>query len=89
MNQFSEEFTSSGDDRTRDLIHDWNIEDGDITRTDPIEFDDESLRDGLQSPSVVDPPIEKKFEILRLMDRLGIHTRMLDSPGQGPVQSKM
>lgn len=84
MNQFSEEFTSSGDDRTKDLIHDWNIEDGDITRTEPIEFDDESLRDGLQSPSVVDPPIEKKFEILRLMDRLGIHTANVGLPGAGP-----
>jgi 2-isopropylmalate synthase len=45
-----------------ELIHDWNLE-GDVMpapgRT--IEFDDETLRDGLQSPSVTSPSIEKKL----------------------------
>jgi 2-isopropylmalate synthase len=84
MTHFDDGITDSGDDRARDLIHDWNISDGTFSRTDPIEFDDETLRDGLQSPSVVDPPIEKKFEILRLMDRLGIHTANVGLPGAGP-----
>ncbi|MGE4619273.1 MAG: LeuA family protein [Planctomycetota bacterium] len=84
MNHFDDGIADSGDDRARDLIHDWNISDGTISRTDAIEFDDETLRDGLQSPSVVDPPIEKKFEILRLMDRLGIHTANVGLPGAGP-----
>ncbi len=75
---------NAGDDRARDLIHDWNVADTQITRSEPVEFDDETLRDGLQSPSVVDPPIEKKFEILRLMDRLGIHTANVGLPGAGP-----
>ncbi|MGH7563391.1 MAG: LeuA family protein, partial [Gemmatimonadota bacterium] len=68
-----------------ELIHDWNLESGDLVRpAQPIEFDDETLRDGLQSPSVVDPSIETKIEILHLMDRLGIHTANIGLPGAGP-----
>ena len=68
-----------------ELIHDWNLEAGDLVRpSQPIEFDDETLRDGLQSPSVTDPPIETKIEILHLMDRLGIHTANIGLPGAGP-----
>lgn len=68
-----------------DLIHDWNLEAGDLVRPpQPIAFDDETLRDGLQSPSVVDPPIDIKIQILHLMDRLGIHTADIGLPGAGP-----
>jgi 2-isopropylmalate synthase len=68
-----------------ELIHDWNLEAGELIRpSQPIEFDDETLRDGLQSPSVTDPPIETKIAILRLMDRLGIHTADIGLPGAGP-----
>ncbi len=74
----------NGANRDADLIHDWNtVQDFQPLRTG-VEFDDESLRDGLQSPSVVDPPIEKKFEILRLMDEIGIHTANIGLPGAGP-----
>ena len=52
-----------------ELVHDWN-EDPPIDHE--VELDDETLRDGLQSPSVSDPSIEKKLEILHLMDSLGI-----------------
>jgi len=31
----------------------------------------ETLRDGLQSPSVSEPPVEQKIELLHLMDALG------------------
>ncbi len=71
-------------DRPADLIYDWNTSEGFTPLRKGIEFDDETLRDGLQSPSVVDPPIEKKFEILRLMDRIGIHTADVGLPGAGP-----
>jgi 2-isopropylmalate synthase len=47
-------------------------------------LDDETLRDGLQSPSVVDPPIEAKKRILHLMDALGIETADIGLPGAGP-----
>ena len=46
-------------------------------------LDDETLRDGLQSPSVLDPPIEKKVQILHLMEDLGIDSVNLGLPGAG------
>jgi 2-isopropylmalate synthase len=49
-------------------------------------LDDETLRDGLQSPSVRDPSIDAKIQILRLMDALGIETANVGLPGAGPRQ---
>ena len=69
----------------RELIHDWN-EAGE--RWEPpgfrVQLDDETLRDGLQSPSVHTPRIEDKIEILHLMERLGIDTADIGLPGAGP-----
>ncbi|MEM7164448.1 MAG: LeuA family protein [Planctomycetota bacterium] len=70
--------------RADDLIHDWNVVRDFQPITQKIEFDDETLRDGLQSPSVIDPPIEKKIEILHLMEDLGIQTADVGLPGAGP-----
>jgi 2-isopropylmalate synthase len=70
-----------------ELIHDWNTAGGtlDWSRfTGRIELFDETLRDGLQNPSVKDPPIEEKIRLLNLMDRLGIHSADLGLPGAGP-----
>jgi isopropylmalate/homocitrate/citramalate synthase len=69
-----------------ELIFDWNTqgEDAILKRTKPIAFDDETLRDGLQSPSAVNPTIEQKIEILRLMEKLGIDRVDLGLPGAGP-----
>jgi 2-isopropylmalate synthase len=47
-------------------------------------LDDETLRDGLQNPSVFDPPIKEKIEILHLMEALGIDTVNIGLPGAGP-----
>src|SRR5512132_1296137 len=47
---------------------------------------DETLRDGLQSPSVIDPPLDTKVEILHLMERLGIDGADLGLPGAGQRQ---
>ena len=66
------------------LIYDWNHADGEQATARRVEFDDETLRDGLQSPSVTDPPIEKKIEILHLMDSLGIDSADIGLPGAGP-----
>ncbi|MCC7382825.1 MAG: 2-isopropylmalate synthase [Deltaproteobacteria bacterium] len=68
-----------------DLIYDWNElkRRGPLT-TKKIEFDDETLRDGVQSPSVTDPAIEDKLEILHLQDKLGITTSDIGLPGAGP-----
>jgi 2-isopropylmalate synthase len=67
-----------------DLIHDWNREGDSFRPAGPVMLDDETLRDGLQGPSVVDPPIETKRAILRAMDRLGIDTADVGLPGAGP-----
>jgi isopropylmalate/homocitrate/citramalate synthase len=67
------------------LIYDWNTAgNGYPIRERPVEFDDESLRDGLQSPSVRDPDIETKVRLLHLMEQLGIHSVDLGLPGAGP-----
>jgi len=69
----------------KDLIYDWNTAGtGYPHRHIPVEFDDETLRDGLQSPSVKDPAIETKIELLHMMEKLGIHTADVGLPGAGP-----
>jgi 2-isopropylmalate synthase len=65
------------------LIHDWN-RDPTVARPSRILLDDETLRDGLQSPSVRSPSIEQKLRILHLIDRLGIDTADIGLPGAGP-----
>lgn len=68
-----------------ELIYDWNRVDGpELTPAGRPMLDDETLRDGLQSPSVLDPPIEKKIRILHLMEDLGIDSVNLGLPGAGP-----
>src|SRR5258708_22525451 len=64
------------------LIHDWNKTDA--PRPTTVLLDDETLRDGLQSPSVRCPTIDEKLRILHLIDRLGIETADLGLPGAGP-----
>jgi 2-isopropylmalate synthase len=68
----------------RDLIYDWNVHDGAWKPNKLIEFDDETLRDGLQSPSVTDPPIADKIRILHFMHALGIQSANIGLPGAGP-----
>src|SRR5262245_54416281 len=69
----------------RQLIYDWN-DAGERWEAPAhrIMFDDETLRDGLQSPSVRTPGIEDKLRLLHLMDRLGIDTADIGLPGAGP-----
>src|SRR5579863_1543864 len=68
-----------------ELIYDWNTVPGaEFKPAGRVLLNDESLRDGLQSPSVKDPPIEKKLEILHLMGSLGINMLDLGLPGAGP-----
>jgi 2-isopropylmalate synthase len=66
---------------THALIHDWN-QDGAGRRV--AMLDDETLRDGLQSPSVRTPSIDEKIDILTRMDALGIETADIGLPGAGP-----
>ncbi len=64
-----------------DLIHDWNRPYPSVETE--VMFDDETLRDGLQSPSVRDPELDQKIELIHLMNDLGIHTADVGLPGAG------
>ncbi|MFI5176033.1 MAG: 2-isopropylmalate synthase, partial [Terriglobia bacterium] len=67
------------------LIFDWNTANGAASIMNRrVLLNDESLRDGLQSPSVRDPSIDEKIEILHLMDEVGINALDLGLPGAGP-----
>src|SRR5215469_2917537 len=67
-----------------DLIYDWNQQDTSTFRpTGRVLLNDETLRDGLQSPSIIDPPLETKVEILHLLEALGIDSLDLGIPGAG------
>ncbi|MFQ5816931.1 MAG: LeuA family protein [Terriglobia bacterium] len=71
---------------SQQLIYDWNTARGPeiLPRASTFMLDDESLRDGLQSPSVRDPSIKEKIEILHLMEALGIDSVNIGLPGAGP-----
>src|SRR5262244_3192321 len=67
------------------LVYDWNL----IGESEPLTnkqvlLDDETLRDGLQSPTVSDPAIEDKIHLLHLMEELGIQMLDIGLPGAGP-----
>jgi len=49
-----------------------------------VMLNDETLRDGLQNPSIQDPSIEEKIEILHLMESLQIDSVNIGLPGAGP-----
>jgi isopropylmalate/homocitrate/citramalate synthase len=67
-----------------DLVYDWNTVDPSLSRPNRhIGIDDETLRDGLQSPSVSEPAVEEKLELLHLMEDLGIDTVDIGLPGAG------
>ena len=67
-----------------ELVYDWNtIEPSFSSPNRHIGIDDETLRDGLQSPSVCEPQVEQKLELLHLMEALGIDTADIGLPGAG------
>jgi 2-isopropylmalate synthase len=69
-----------------ELIYDWNRAAGPDLHParGRVELDDETLRDGLQSPSVRNPSIEEKLRILHLIAALGIESADIGLPGAGP-----
>ncbi|HVE83332.1 MAG TPA: LeuA family protein [Myxococcales bacterium] len=66
-----------------EIIYDWNRVQARPRPPQAFDLFDETLRDGLQSPSVTDPPLEDKLEILELMDALGIRSADIGLPGAG------
>jgi 2-isopropylmalate synthase len=67
-----------------DLIYDWNTVEPIARPPLPIELDDETLRDGLQCPSVRAPALADRVRLLHLMDALGIGYANVGLPGAGP-----
>ena len=66
-------------------IYDWNLAgEVPISPGTRVLVNDETLRDGLQNPSIHDPSLEEKIEILHLMEALGIDSVNLGLPGAGP-----
>jgi len=71
--------------KSSDLIYDWNrIHPASLRPMGHVVLNDETLRDGLQSPSVRDPSVDEKIPILHLMEALGINSLDLGLPGAGP-----
>jgi 2-isopropylmalate synthase len=68
--------------KSEDLIYEWN-QDG-SPPSHSLKLNDETLRDGLQSPSVADPTIDDKIKILHLMEELGCYSADIGLPGAGP-----
>lgn len=68
-----------------ELIYDWNEVErrGPIIRKRQFQIHDETLRDGIQNPSVVDPGIGDKLEILHLLDEVGVYSTDVGLPGAG------
>ena len=64
-----------------DLIYDWNGSEHDLAAG--VLLHDETLRDGIQDPSVVDPSVADKIEIVRGMDAVGIYSVDLGIPSAG------
>ncbi|MCL1593203.1 MAG: LeuA family protein [Actinomycetia bacterium] len=72
--------------REQQLLYDWNlIGEGDISPPTEVELDDETLRDGLQSPSVRQPTLDEKLDILHRIEALSIHAADIGYPGADPV----
>lgn len=68
-----------------DVIYDWNRQGA--TLSPPlrrVSFVDETLRDGIQCPSVTDPPIEAKKRIVELLSAIGVDKVDVGLPGAGP-----
>jgi len=72
--------------REQELLYDWNkIGEESIAAPGTVEIDDETLRDGLQSPSVRQPNLDEKLDILHRIAGLGIHAADIGYPGADPV----
>jgi len=73
------------DPAEKEIIHDWNS----VEKFGPLIHNaftvlDETLRDGIQCPSVVDPKIDDKVRILHLLDAIGVDHVNVGLPGAGP-----
>ncbi len=77
----SDDSRRRGGCETDGLIHDWNG--APAATAHRVQVLDDTIRDGLQSPSVRDPKLEEKQELLRLAHRVGVDGVVLGLPGAG------
>jgi 2-isopropylmalate synthase len=71
--------------KASELIYDWNQSGaGGFMPPGRVLLNDETLRDGLQSPSVKDPTLDEKLRILHLLEAMGINSLDVGLPGAGP-----
>src|SRR6266849_8517793 len=67
----------------RQIVYDWNLIQSAPKPAQPFDLDDETLRDGVQSPSVTDPPLEDKLDLLERMEAIGVRSADIGLPGAG------
>lgn len=72
---------TSGSD---EVVYDWNLRGRHRWDLRRVELHDETLRDGIQCPSVTDPPLHVKKEVVRRLSRLGVASVNVGLPGAGP-----
>jgi 2-isopropylmalate synthase len=69
----------------QDVVYDWNLRGPASSQAiRKVELHDETLRDGIQCPSVTDPPIGVKQDVVRLLAALGVYSVNVGLPGAGP-----
>ncbi|MCA9488279.1 MAG: 2-isopropylmalate synthase [Myxococcales bacterium] len=67
-----------------DIVYDWNHHGRHRATVRQVELHDETLRDGIQCPSVTDPPLEVKKQVVRHLASLGVASVNVGLPGAGP-----
>jgi 2-isopropylmalate synthase len=76
---------NTGELNESELIYDWNAAEkiAPLASGRDVKFLCETLRDGIQSPSVVDPTISDKLRLVEIANDLGIHHIDIGLPGAG------
>jgi 2-isopropylmalate synthase len=70
--------------RGEGLVYDWNVVTAPERPARGLRIHDETLRDGIQGPSVRDPDLDVKLRFLHLCEQLGVSSIDLGLPGSGP-----
>ena len=64
------------------VIYDWNVKGHTVSPPmRRVRIMDETFRDGIQCPSVTDPPVGAKAEMIRIMARVGVDVTDIGLPG--------
>src|SRR5688572_2775376 len=67
----------------QNIVYDWNVQGRNQWKLGKVELHDETLRDGIQCPSVTDPDIAVKRQVVRRLARLGVASVNVGLPGAG------